>query len=176
MEYNKIVAITGLTGLYELLNSKTDGAIVRSLDDNSTKFVASRVHNFSHLESIEVYTVKENINLVELFKIMEQHSEKVPDSKDSKAVKAYFQTVYPDMDFERVYISDMKKMVKWYEILQGKVEFKISEAADKEPVEDEPLVEEKQPVKEEPATKESVKEEVTAADPVAPVEKKKKKK
>jgi len=130
MEYNKIVAITGLTGLYELLNSKTDGAIVRSLDDNSTKFVASRVHNFSHLESIEVYTVKENINLVELFSIMEQSTETVPDSKDSKAVKSYFQTVYPDMDFERVYISDMKKMIKWYELLQGKVAFKIS---DKQP-------------------------------------------
>ncbi len=58
MEYNKIVAVTGLPGLYELLTSKTDGAIVRSLDDKSTKFVASRVHNFSHLESIEVFTKK----------------------------------------------------------------------------------------------------------------------
>jgi hypothetical protein len=141
MEYNKIVAITGLTGLYELLNSKTDGAIVRSLDDNSTKFVASRVHNFSHLESIEVYTVKENINLVELFKTMEQHTEKLPDSKDAKAVKSYFQTVYPDMDFERVYISDMKKMVKWYESLKGKVEFKIAETSKEEPGEE--IVEDK---------------------------------
>jgi hypothetical protein len=130
MEYNKIVAITGLTGLYELLNSKTDGAIVRSLEDNATKFVASRVHNFSHLETIEVYTVKENINLVELFRTMEQSTEKIPDTKDSKAVKSYFQTVYPDMDFDRVYISDMKKMIKWYELLQGKVEFKIADSAD----------------------------------------------
>jgi hypothetical protein len=135
MEYNKIVAITGLTGLYELLNSKTDGAIVRSLDDNSTKFVASRVHNFSHLESIEVYTVTENINLADLFKTMEQSTEKVPDTKDSKAVKKYFQDVYPEMDFERVYISDMKKMIKWYDLLQGKVEFKISETVAEETAE-----------------------------------------
>jgi len=137
MEYNKIVAITGLTGLYELLNSKTDGAIVRSLDDNSTKFIASRVHNFSHLESIEVYTVKENINLVELFNIMEQHTEKVPDSKDSSAVKSYFEAVYPDLDFERVYISDMKKMLKWYDLLKGKVAFTIPEASNKASAEDE---------------------------------------
>jgi len=137
MEYNKIVAITGLTGLYELLNSKTDGAIVRSLDDNSTKFIASRVHNFSHLESIEVYTVKENINLVELFNIMEQHTEKVPDSKDSSAVKSYFEAVYPDLDFERVYISDMKKMLKWYDLLKGKVAFTITEASNKASAEDE---------------------------------------
>ncbi len=136
MEYNKIVAITGLTGLYELLNSKTDGAIVRSLDDDSTKFVASRVHNFSHLESIEVYTVKENINLADLFKTMEESPEMVPDAKDTKSVKTYFEKVYPDMDFERVYISDMKKMIKWFDLLKGKVEFKLSEPASEEPVEE----------------------------------------
>ncbi len=130
MEYSKIAAITGMTGLYELLSSKTDGAIVRSLDDNTTKFVASRIHNFSHLESIEVYTMKENINLVELFSTMEQSTEEVPDTKDSKAVKSYFQAVYPDMDFERVYVSDMKKMIKWYELLKGKVAFKISESSE----------------------------------------------
>ena len=52
MEYNRIVAVTGMPGLYEVLSSKSDGAIVRSLDDTSTKFVSSRVHNLSHLESI----------------------------------------------------------------------------------------------------------------------------
>jgi hypothetical protein len=66
MEYSKLVAVTGLPGLYELINSKNDGAIVRSLDDNSTKFASSRIHNFSHLESIEVYTTGDNVNLVEI--------------------------------------------------------------------------------------------------------------
>ena len=127
MEYNKIVAITGLTGLYELLSSKTDGAIIRSLDDNTTRFVASRVHNFSHLESIEVYTVKENVNLVEIFNAMKQSSETLPDAKNNQAVKKYFEAVYPDIDFERVYASDMKKMVKWFDLLKDKVEFKLTE-------------------------------------------------
>ncbi|HZG25089.1 MAG TPA: DUF5606 domain-containing protein [Chitinophagaceae bacterium] len=127
MEYNKIVAITGLTGLYELLSSKTDGAIIRSLDDNSTRFVASRVHNFSHLESIEVYTVKENVNLVEIFNAMKQSGEGLPDIKNNQAIKKYFETVYPDIDFERVYVSDMKKMVKWFDLLKDKVEFKLTE-------------------------------------------------
>src|SRR5580693_6400915 len=111
MEYNKIIAVTGLPGLYELLSSKTDGAIVRSLEDKSTKFVSTRIHNFSHLESIEVYTVKDNVNLVDIFTAMGKSKEKTPDAKaDNKALKAYFQKVYPDMDFERVYVSDMKKM------------------------------------------------------------------
>jgi hypothetical protein len=52
MEYGKIISVTGLVGLFELVGSKKDGAIVRSLDDKSTKFVASRVHNFSHLSTI----------------------------------------------------------------------------------------------------------------------------
>lgn len=178
MEYNKIVAITGLTGLYELLNSKTDGAIVRSLDDNSTKFVASRVHNFSHLESIEVYTVKENINLADLFKSMQESGEKVPDTKDSKAVKNYFLKVYPDMDFERVYISDMKKMVKWYEVLNGKVEFKLSEPETEEAAEEVVEKQEEATAKEEPIIKEEpvTAEQEVIAEPAAPKKAKKAKK
>src|SRR3954449_5207849 len=126
MEYSKIISITGLGGLYELTGSKTDGAIVRSLEDGSTKFVSSRVHNFSHLESIEVYTNQENVNLVDVFKVMQQSSEPLPDAKDAKAIKAYFEKVYPDMDFDRVYASDMKKMVKWFSILQSNnVEIKL---------------------------------------------------
>src|SRR6476469_2441920 len=108
MEYNKIVAVTGLTGLFELVSSKTDGAIVRSLEDNTTKFVSSRVHNFSHLESIEVYTVKENVNLVDVFNKMKDTKKALPDVKNNNAIKKYFESVFPEMDFERVYASDMK--------------------------------------------------------------------
>ncbi len=127
MDYNKIVSVTGLTGLFELLSSKSDGAVVRSLDDNSTKFVSTRQHNFSHLESIEVFTTKENTNLAELFTAMKKSKENLPDAKaDNKALKAYFEKVYPDLDFERVYTSDMKKMARWYQILEkNKIEIKI---------------------------------------------------
>lgn len=128
MEYSKLISITGLPGLFEMLGSKTDGAIVRSLDDKTTKFVSSRVHNFSHLESIEVYTVRENVNLVEVFQAMEKSKEKLPAENDAKAVKTYFEKVYADMDFDRVYTSDMKKMVKWFNILKAnQVELKLSE-------------------------------------------------
>lgn len=129
MEYNRIMAITGLPGLFELLSSKADGAIVRSLEDKSTKFVSSRVHNFSHLESIEVYTIRENVNLVDVFTAMQSNGGALPSEKDANAIKAYFQKVYPDMDFERVYSSDMKKMIKWYSILKdNNIEIKLTEA------------------------------------------------
>lgn len=128
MEYVKLISVTGLPGLFELLSSKTDGAIVRSLEDKTTRFASNRNHQFSHLESIEVYTIRENVNLVEVFKKMAESKEKLPDEKDSKAVKAYFEKVYPDLDFERVYMSDMKKMVRWFGIIQQhNIELKISE-------------------------------------------------
>ena len=126
MEYEKIISVTGLPGLYELVSSKSDGAIVRSLEDKSTRFVSSRIHNFSHLESIEVYTNRENVNLVEVFNAMESKQEKLPDEKDNSALKKYFENVYPELDFDRVYSSDMKKMVKWYSVLKANnVEIKI---------------------------------------------------
>lgn len=128
MEYNRIVAVTGLPGLYELVSSKTDGALVRSLDDKNTKFISSRIHNLSHLESIEIYTQRDNVNLVDVFQAMQKSKAKLPDVKDNKALKGYFEKVYPEMDFERVYTSDMKKMVKWFEVLNNnQVEIKLSE-------------------------------------------------
>ncbi len=161
MEYSKLVAVTGLPGLYELVNSKTDGAIVRSLADNSTKFASTRIHNFSHLESIEVYTVRDNVNLVEIFYAMEKAGGSLPDGKDNGVLKKYFEKAYPDLDFERVYASDLKKMVKWFEILKKEnIEIKLTEQEEEEPEEEEVVVEEK--VKEkEPAKKPAKAKEVS---------------
>jgi hypothetical protein len=169
MEYSKLVAVTGLPGLFELINSKTDGAIVRSLDDKTTRFVASRVHNFSHLESIEVYTVRDNVNLVDVLNAMEKAGDSLPDDKDAAAVKKYFEKVYPDMDFDRVYASDMKKMVKWFDVLKkNNVEIVLSEIPEEEEPEVEeletPVVEEK-PVKKAAAKKKEVTAEATEEAP-----------
>jgi Domain of unknown function (DUF5606) len=157
MEYSKLVAVTGLPGLFELVNSKTDGAIVKSLDDKTTKFVSSRIHNFSHLESIEVYTQRDNVNLVDIFNAMDKAGGNLPDDKDAAAVKKYFEKTYPDMDFERVYASDMKKMVKWFSILKAnKVEIKLTEIPEEEEetiVEEAPVAEEAKPAKKAPAKK-----------------------
>ena len=151
MEYSKLVAVTGLPGLFELVSSRGDGAVVRSLDENKTQFISSRVHNFSHLESIEVYTQRDNVNLVDVFNAMEKDGGSLPDAKNNDAVKKYFEKVYPEMDFERVYSSDMKKMVKWFESLKKhNVEIKLTEL----PEETEEVIEE---VKEEPVAEEKPK-------------------
>jgi len=155
MEYSKLVAVTGLPGLFELVSSRGDGAVVRSLDENKTQFISSRVHNFSHLESIEVYTQRDNVNLVDVFNAMEKDGGSLPDAKSNDAVKKYFEKVYPEMDFERVYSSDMKKMVKWFESLKKhNIEIKLTEL----PEETEEAVEE---VKEEPVAEVKPKKRVT---------------
>ena len=164
MEYGKIISITGMGGLFEMVGSKKDGAVVKSLDDKSTKFVSSRIHNFSHLESIEVYTVRDNVNLVDLLQAIEASGEALPDQKDAAAIKAFFEKVYPDMDFERVYASDMKKMVKWYSVLkENDVEFKLSEVEEEEEEEaanetETPEIKETEPVN---ATNKPAKDEAT---------------
>lgn len=155
MEYSKLVAVSGLPGLYELINSKTDGAIIRSLEDGNTKFASSRIHNFSHLESIEIYTTGENVNLVEIFNAMEKAGN-LPDEKDNTAIKNYFEKVFPSLDFEKVYTSDLKKMVKWFDILKKKnIEIKLTE-----PEAEEESIEEVKPVgKEKTEKKKAITEE-----------------
>lgn len=144
MDYTRIVAVTGLPGLYEVISSKTDGAVVRSLEDKNTRFVSSRIHNLSHLESIEVYTTRENVTLADVFNAMKTAKGTMPDVKDNKALKSYFEKVYPDLDFERVYASDLKKMVKWFEVLeQNEVDYsaKPEEGNEEEETKEEPVVE-----------------------------------
>ena len=122
MEYREIVAVTGLGGLYQLLTTKSDGAIVRNVADKSTKFISARQHNVTPLESIEVYTTGDNVRLQVVFQKMQEHEAAIPlvdaKSNDSKLIKTYFKTILPEFDEDRVYVSDMKKMLRWYELLK----------------------------------------------------------
>ena len=116
MEYREIVSVTGLGGLYQLLATKSDGAIVRDLSDKSTKFISSRLHSVTPLESIEVYTTGDNVRLQQVFLAMQEKESAVPklDAKkaDNNSIKNYFKAVFPDFDEDRVYVSDMKKILK----------------------------------------------------------------
>jgi hypothetical protein len=191
MQYREIVAVTGLGGLFQLLASKQDGAIVRSLDDKSTRFVSSRIHNFTPLESIEVFTTGDNVNLAEVFKAMQEKEAEFPLASakaDNNAIKAYFKNVYPDFDEEKVYVSDMKKMVKWYAILKANDLLKFDEilateengreaAAEEAPVaaaaaEPAPAAEAEKPAKKAKAPKAAAKEKEDAGAE-APAEKEK---
>jgi hypothetical protein len=132
MEYREIVAVTGIGGLFHLLTTKSDGAIVRNLADKTTKFISARLHNVTPIETIEVYTTGDNVRLQEVFKKMLEHEDTIHpvDSKtaDNEAIKSYFKSILPEFDEERVYVSDMKKMLKWYILLKENDLLRFEEA------------------------------------------------
>lgn len=123
MKFNELVAISGLSGLYQLVSTKSDGAIVRSLDDKTTKFVAARAHNVTPLDSIEVFTQEDNLRLWDVFQVFKENESKVDLSDaakmDNNKIKATFAVLFPQYDRDRVYTSDMKKMIKWFGILKS---------------------------------------------------------
>ena len=159
MEYREIVAVTGLSGLYQLMTTKSDGAIVRNVADKTTKFISARQHNVTPLESIEVYTTGDNVRLHQVFEKMLEHESTIPladaKSADNAAIKKYFKSIFPEFDEERVYVSDMKKMLKWYELLKENdllhFEQQQEEAAGEAPVAQE--VKEPEAIEEKPAAK-----------------------
>jgi hypothetical protein len=178
MQYREIVAVTGLGGLYQLLTTKSDGAIVRNVADKTTKFISARQHNVTPLESIEVYTTGDNVRLHTVFEKMLEHEAKIPlpgaKVTDSNAIKSYFKSIFPEFDEERVYVSDMKKMLKWYEILKSNDLLHFEALAEEETAEDaevatEPATEEEAA----PAKKAKAKKD---AEPVAEGEEEKPKK
>ena len=125
MDYKDIVAISGLGGLFKSENQRGDGMIVTSLDDGNTKFVPSRNHLFTPLETITVYTEEDSVDLYEIFQKMNKDESPVPNASKASAddLKKYFETIQPDYDKEQVYISDIKKIVKWFDILKDKIDF-----------------------------------------------------
>lgn len=187
MEYKEIVVVSGEPGLFQLVSSKSDGAIVRTLDGSATRFVPSRNHQFTPLESIEVFTTGENVPLMDIFRAMEAQEAATPlaEARDAAEIKAYFGKVYPELDLSRVYMSDMKKMLKWYPLLKerdligaagaqddeaaGVAE--PAEAAAPEAVEKPAPAAEEKKKKTAPATKRAPKAKAAAKDTEAPAKK-----
>ena len=133
MEFKEIVAITGMPGLFQLLSTKSDGAIVKDITDESVKFISARKYNITPLDSIEVYTIGENVKLAEVMHSIYTHEAAGTAPVNVKTATkaqliAYFKVVFPTIDEDRVYQSDMKKMVKWYQMLSEKGILKFEEA------------------------------------------------
>ena len=151
MEYREIVAVTGIGGLFQLLSTKSDGAIVRNLTDKSTKFIPARVHNVTPIESIEIYTIDENVRLhvvLQAIKDSEKTTALVDGKKaDNQMIKTYFKTVFPALDEDRVYVSDMKKMLKWYELLKANDLLNFDNLNVQETAEESEAIEEAAPAK-----------------------------
>ena len=119
MEFNKIIAVTGKPGLFEVMSQTKTGIIVRSLADNKRSPILS-THNVSLLENIAIFTYEEEVPLLTVFKsISEKEEGKEAMSHKESGVKltAYFSEILPNFDQERVYTSNIKKIIQWYNTL-----------------------------------------------------------
>ncbi|GGX09492.1 DUF5606 domain-containing protein [Aquimarina muelleri] len=139
MSLDKILAIAGKPGLYELKTQTRSGFLAESLIDGKRLSVSIR-HNVSVLSEIAIYTFTEEVPLREIFKKIyeKENGEQAINHKESKnKLEAYFSEVLPDYDEDRVYPSDMKKVIQWYNILQSKGMTDFSEPEAKEKPSDE---------------------------------------
>ena len=119
MDLSKILAISGKPGLYKTLSQSKNGFIVESLQDGK-RFTAFTHERISTLEEISIFTETDDIPLKKVLKtIFEKQNGQsaILHQADPKELKSFFEQVVPDYDKERVYVSDMKKVVSWYNIL-----------------------------------------------------------
>lgn len=116
MKFNEIVSITGVSGLKRVVGKRTDGLIVSDLDGNNKKFVPSRQHLFSPLDNISIYTYQDSVPLLDVFIKMKDTTP--PDANsDQSTLRTYMESLIADHDQHRVHLNDIKKLIKWYNIL-----------------------------------------------------------
>jgi hypothetical protein len=122
MNVDKILAIAGKPGLYELKIQTRSGFLAESLLDGKKITVGMR-SNVSLLSEISMYTYSEEKPLVEIMRsiaIKENEGPAISHKEDNATLVAYFKEILPDYDEDRVYASDIKKLLNWYNILQAK--------------------------------------------------------
>lgn len=120
MNLKNIVAVSGLPGLYKLVSTKNNGLLVADPDTGKTRFCSVRQHQFTPLETVAIYTDVDAVEIGKVFQSMYDHTEQLPmpsANAEHKVLQKYFAEILPDYDRDRVYHSDMKKIIKWYNYL-----------------------------------------------------------
>lgn len=118
MKLTDILAISGKPGLYQISANRDNGLIASALGSDKKNFYSSRTHMFTPLENITIYTETDTIELLEVFKKMKADEKGIISANaNNDDLRTYFTKLVPDHDQEKVYVSDIKKIVKWYETL-----------------------------------------------------------
>lgn len=163
MNVEKILAIAGKPGLYELKLQTRSGFLAESLLDGKKITVGMR-SNVSLLSEISMYTYSEEKPLAEIMRaiaVKENEGPALSHKEDNAKLIAYFKEILPDYDQDRVYASDIKKVLNWYNILQAKglVSKEEPKLANAEAIKEEVLNEVKEEAKAKKAPKKTKKEE-----------------
>lgn len=163
MNVDKILAIAGKPGLYELKLQTRSGFLAESLLDGKKITVGMR-SNVSLLSEISMYTYSEEKPLAEIMRaiaVKENEGPALSHKEDNAKLAAYFKEILPDYDEDRVYASDIKKVLNWYNILQAKglVSKEEPKVANAEAIKEEVVKEVKEEAKAKKAPKKTKKEE-----------------
>lgn len=134
MELKEIISIPGMTGLYKIVANNKGGYIVESINDGKRTLINVN-QRIMTLSDISVYTKEGEVPLRAIFKkIADQVKDKLDvDLKgDQQKLRDFFKSVVPDYDEDKVYSSDIKKMLTWFDALKDKIDFSKEEEAEKE--------------------------------------------
>jgi hypothetical protein len=123
MTLSEIATVTGKGGLFKVVAPTKSGVILESLDEAKTKMIATSSHKLSLLNEISIYTTtKEGTVALQqvLQKIKAEYGDDlgVDSNSDTAELRAFLKSVLPEFDEDRVYASDIKKLVRWYDILR----------------------------------------------------------
>jgi len=134
MGLEKVLSISGKPGLYELTAQTRGGFVAKSITEGNKISVNVR-HNVSLLSEIAVYTYTEEVPLGTVFQKMyekEDGKQGIDHKASKKELESYFAEILPDYDVDRVYQSDIKKIIQWYNLLvtNGFTDFSKEEKGD----------------------------------------------
>lgn len=141
MKIQDILAISGEPGLYHYIAGSRNGVIAESLVDGKRKNFSGTHSRVSSLAEISIFTEDEDVALAEVLTSLFAHTEgqQTVSHKASEAeLRAIFDQVLPNYDRERFHLSDMRKLVQWFNILvkAGMTDFSLEEPAETEPAEE----------------------------------------
>lgn len=121
MDLKDLLAISGYSGLFKHISQTKNGIIVESLIDKK-RMPAYASSKISALDDIAIFTTGDDLPLASVFENIfkkEDGKETLSHKSSSTELKAYFKDVLPEYDDDRVYVSDIKKVIQWYNILVG---------------------------------------------------------
>ena len=122
MNLDNLLSVSGKPGLYRMVTNKPSGLVIEGLTTKKREFASTRQHNFTPLASIAIFTDDgDSVPLRDVLeKMVEQYEDnKPPEGKASaEEYREYLRDVLPNHDEERVYTSDIKKLVKWFGLLK----------------------------------------------------------
>jgi len=120
MNLEPYVAVSGMPGIYKIVNSRNNGLVVEDLDNAKVKFCPTRKHQFTPLGTVAIYTLDDTEALSTVFQTMlDKYASLPPVAPNSKnhELFEYFEQILPEWNEDRVYASDIKKIIKWFNFL-----------------------------------------------------------